>query len=67
MRMKAENRYSQMLSEAARLYREGGDEAVNTLSVAKACNCTHPLVLYYFGSADELRRRAAVIANGGTL
>jgi AcrR family transcriptional regulator len=66
VRMKAENRYKQMLDRAVDLFRRGGLDAVHTKSVGAACGVSHSLVLYYFGSADELRRRVEIIANGGT-
>jgi AcrR family transcriptional regulator len=56
MRLKHDDRKRQILNEAVRIYMDDGVEAVTITKVARNCKVNHSLILYYFGTADELRR-----------
>jgi AcrR family transcriptional regulator len=66
IRKTKEDRQRDIINVAVELYKTDGWDSIKSTTISKRLRINHSLILYHFGTIDEVRRRAEYVAKGGT-
>lgn len=66
IRKTKEDRQRDIIAVAVELYNTGGWDSIKLTTLSERLNINHSLILFHFGTIDEVRRRAEYVAKGGT-